>query len=82
MLSLFFFLDFTVGRIKKQDFPTDYAKVHFDLAVERFRRCLDAHPEFGKRLLDYDRSLLWKRNLPSAGALLACKVAYTCLGRN
>ena len=68
------FLDFAVGRIKKQDFPKEYAEVHFKLSVERFRRCLDANPEYGSRLSDYDRSLLWKRNHYIAAGLLASKV--------
>ena len=82
ILSLSFFLDLTVGRIKKQNFPSKYAKENLKLAVERFRRCLNIHPEFGESLSDYDRSLLWKRNILTAGALLACKVTHNRLYRN
>ena len=68
--------DFAVGRIKKNDFPREYAKIHFMLSLERFKRCLDIYPEFKNHLSDYDRSLIWKRNHSIAAGLLACKVIY------
>ena len=43
---------------------------------------MNIHPEFGESLSDYDRSLLWKRNILTAGALLACKVTHNRLYRN
>ena len=66
--------DLTVGRIKTKDFPQEYAHVQYNIAVERFRKCLAVHPEFSRQLSDYDRSLLWRSNQPIAAALAACKV--------
>ena len=69
-------LDLAVGRIKKVDFPMEYAKISLDLSLERFLRGLNQHPEFSRRLSDYDRSALWKSNCQCAAALAACKVLY------
>ena len=68
------FLDLGVGRIDKVDFPMEYAKVSLDLSLDRFLRGMNQHPEFSRRLSDYDRSALWKSNCQCAAALAACKV--------
>ena len=68
------FSDLAVGRIDKVDFPMEYAKVSLDLSLDRFLRGLNQHPEFSRRLSDYDRSALWKSNCQCAAALAACKV--------
>ena len=74
IIDFFLFEDITVGRINKKNFPSNYAREHFNLSVERLRRCLNLHPEFSARLSDIDRSLLWKCNHTIAAALVACKV--------
>ena len=71
---ILFYPDFTVGRLKKEDISLEYPKECRKLGVERYRRCLNVHPEFSESLSSSDRAMLLKRNLSISGALLACKV--------
>ena len=74
MIYSLILLDYTVGRLKKEDISPEYPHECFKLSVERFRRCLNVHPEFSEKLSSANRTMLLKRNLSISGALLACKV--------
>merc|ERR1719414_1925446 len=73
-------IDFTVGRLKKEDISLEYPKECRKLGVERYRRCLNVHPEFSESLSSSDRAMLLKRNLSISGALLACKMESASSG--
>ena len=63
-----------MGRLKKEDISLEYPIECRKLGIERYRRCLNVHPEFSEVLSSSDRAMLLKRNLSISGALLACKV--------
>ena len=66
--------DVGVGRLRPTDLPAKYVHTGLKMFVERLRRGMCIHPEFSENLSDVDKSLLWKKNFPIAGALSMVKV--------